>query len=105
MNAVRKKVMTDIKPYLDFGKHKDLVAITIGADYFTYDWEIDTDLVADFYEVVVGVEKEWLFNQMVEEGIDDPLDYLQNEYTWDDSITWFDNAKIDGKIAMIEFIE
>lgn len=105
MNEVRKKVMADIKPYLDFAQHKDLTAITIGADYFTYDWETDTDLVADFFEVVVGVEKEWLFNQIVKDGIEDPLDYLQNEYTWDDSIVWFENAKIEGKIAIIEFVK
>lgn len=105
MNAVREKVMDGIKPYLDFGKHKDLVAISIGADYFTYDSENDTELEEDFYEVVVAVEKEWLFKFMKKDCIENPIDYLQNEYTWDDSWIWFYNAKIDGKIAVIEFID
>lgn len=103
MNAVRSKVMKDIKPYLDFSLHKDLIAITIGADYFTYDHETDTELEADFGEVIVAVEKDWLFNTMLAEEIENPLDYLQNEYTWDDSYAWFENAKNEGKIAVVEF--
>ena len=103
MNAVRKRVMADMKPYLDFVQHKDLVAITVGADYFTYDSEADAELESDFSEVVVAVEKDWLFATMLTEGIEDPLDYLQNEYTWDDSFAWFESAKTAGKIAVIEF--
>lgn len=104
MNAVRKRVLDGIKPYLDFSKHKDLVAFTVGADYFTYDHATDTELEADFGEVIVAVEKDWLFVSMLaEEYIEDPLDYLQNEYTWDDSIEWFESAKIEGKIAVVEF--
>ena len=104
MNTVRKRVMEDMKPYLDFAQHRDLVAITVGADYFTYEAETDRELEADFGEVVVAVEKDWLFTLMLEEEIDDPLEYLQNEYTWDDSFAWFENAKMAGKIAVVEFI-
>ena len=103
MNEVRIRVLEDMKPYLDFAKHKDLIAITVGADYYTYDCETDTELEADFGEVIAVVEKDWLFNFMLREGIENPLDYLQNEYTWDDSCIWFENAKAQGKIAVIEF--
>ena len=103
MNIVRERVMEGTKPYLDFAKHKDLIAITIGAEYFNYDYTSDTELEADFGEVIVAVEKDWLFAVMLAEGIKNPLDYLQNEYTWDDSFVWFGNAKIAGKIAVIEF--
>lgn len=103
MNEVRKKVLDGIKPYLDFSKHKDFVAFTVGADYFTYDHETDTELEADFYEVIVAVEKDWLFKFMEKDCIENPLEYLQEEYTWDDSWAWFDNAKIEGKIAVVEF--
>lgn len=103
MNIVREKVLEDMKPYLDFANHKDLIAITIGADYFTYDCETDIELEADFGEVIVVVEKDWLFAIMLKEGIENPLDYLQNEYTWDDSFVWFYNAKVEGKVAAIEF--
>lgn len=103
MNAVRNKVMEDMKPYLDFAKHKDLIAITIGADYFTYDSETDEELEADFYEVIVAVEKDWLFEHMIKDGIENPIEYLQDIYTWDDSIEWFRNAKTSGKVAVVEF--
>lgn len=103
MNAVRSKVMDGMKPYLDFAQHKDLIAITVGADYFTYDSETDKELEADFGEVVVAVEKDWLFEHMKKDDIGNPLDYLQNEYTWDDSFVWFENAKTAGKVAIIEF--
>ena len=103
MNVVRQRVLEDMKPYLDFAQHKDLIAITIGAEYFTYDYETDTDLEADFDEVIAVVEKDWLFATMLKEEIENPLDYLQNEYTWDDSFVWFENAKTEGKVAVIEF--
>lgn len=103
MNAVRERVLADMKPYMDFAEHKDLVAFTVGADYFSYDCEADIDLEADFYEIVVVVEKEWLFNYMKINEVENPLDYLQNEYTWDDSIQWFEDAKIASKIVAINF--
>ena len=103
MNVVREKVLEDMKPYLDFAQHRDLIAITIGAEYFTYDCETDTELEADFGEVIAVVEKDWLLTVMLKEEIENPLDYLQNEYTWDDSFVWFEKAKIDGKVAAIEF--
>lgn len=105
MNAVRERVMADMKPYLDFAQHKDLIAITVGADYFTYDSEADIDIEADFYEVAVAVEKDWLFASMLADGIENPVEYLQEVYTWDDSFVWFENAKICGKIAVIEFVD
>ena len=103
MNAVREKVLADMKPYLDFAQHRDLVAMTVGAEYFTYDYKTDTELEADFGEVVAVVEKDWLFTVMMKEEIENPLDYLKNEYTWDDSFVWFENAKACGKVVTVEF--
>ena len=103
MNKVRQRVLENMKPYLDFAKHKDLIAMSIGAYYFSYDGETDTELEADFVEIVAAVEKDWLFDIMTKEEIENPLDYLQNEYTWDDSFAWFENAKTNGKVAVIEF--
>ena len=103
MNKVRNRVFEDMKPYLEFAKHKDLIAITVGADYFSYDCETDTELDADFGEIIAVVDKDWLFTFMLKEGIENPLDYLQNEYTWDDSFVWFINAKACGKVVTVEF--
>ena len=103
MNAVRKKVVDGMKPYLDFAKHKDLIAVTIGADYYSYDFMADEELEADFCEAIVIIEKDYLFMIMARDGIEDSLEYLQDEYTWDDSFAWFENAKSDGKVVAIEF--
>ena len=103
MNAVRSKVMEDMNPYMDFAKHRDLIAFVIGEEYFSYDIDNDVELEADFAEVIVAVEKAWLFELMKKSGIDNPVEYLQNEYTWDDSIEWFESAKMNGKIAVLEF--
>ena len=103
MDAVRRRVLEDMNPYIDFAKHKDLIAITIGAEYFTYDHETDRELETDFEEVVAVIEKDWLFGLMLKEGIRNPLDYLQNEYTWDNSFVWFENAKAKGKVVVVSF--
>lgn len=103
MNKVRKYILDGMIPYAEFSQHKDLVAFTVGADYFTYDCETGMDIKADFSEIVVVVEKEWLFFNMTNEGIENPLQYLQDEYTWDDSVEWFESAKLVGKIVAIQF--
>lgn len=103
MNMVRERVLKNMKPYTALAEHKDLVALTVGASYFNYDGEIDAELEADFDHIVAIVEKDWLFAIMLKEEIENPLDYLQNEYTWDDSFVWFENAKIEGKIVTVEF--
>lgn len=103
MNKVREKIMNDIKPYMNFAEHKDLVAFTVGADYFTYDYETNEELEADFEEFVAVVEKDWLFNYMRMNGVENPLDYLKNEYVWDDSYEWFNNAKALGKLVVVSF--
>lgn len=104
MNKVRKKVLSNMCDYLDFAEHKDLIAFSVGADYFTYDHKTGMELTPDFTEIVTVVEKDWLFELMRKEfEIDDPLMYLQNEYTWDDSILWFDAAKLAGKVVLVSF--
>lgn len=103
MNTVRKRILDSIEPYKDYVLHKDLMMFTVGADYFTYDHETDTELEADFDEIIVVVEKDWLFELMKEDGIENPLWYLQNKYTWDDSYMWFEDAGMLGKIVSISF--
>lgn len=103
MNAVRERVLDGIKPYMEFAEHKDLIAFCVCDGYFVYDCETDTEFETDFDEVVVVVEKDWLFELMEKDGIDNPLDYLQNEYTSDDSFFWFDEAVKNSKVVMVNF--
>lgn len=103
MKTVKEKVLSMIKPYNNFAEHKDLIAFSLGESYLCYDSEADTELEQDFEEVIVVVEKDWLFNHMREEGFENPLNYLQNEYTWDDSYEWFYKAVEENKIVMVDF--
>ena len=103
MNKVRKEILESIKPYIGFSEHKDLIAFCVCDGYFGYDVETDSETETDFNELVVVVEKDWLFDCMRKDGIENPLDYLQNEYTSDDSIVWFDNAVEQGKVVMVDF--
>ena len=103
MNAVRERVLEQVKPYMDFAEHKDLIAFTLGESYFNYDYENDVELESDFCEIGIVVEKDWLFELMKEEDIENPREYLQNEYTWDDSFEWFYKANEENKIVMVNF--
>ena len=103
MSRVKENIMRDLKHYIDFCEHKDLIAFSVGAEYFAYDYETNEEFEADFEEFVAIVEKDWLFEHMKKGGVENPLDYLQNEYTWDDSYEWFNNAKAFGKVVAIDF--
>ena len=103
MNKVRKGILESIKPYVDFWKHKDLIAFCVCGEYLAYFDDNGDEFEADFDELVVVVEKDWLFDLMKEQGIENPLDYLQSEYISDDSIVWFEDAVIDGKVVMVDF--
>ena len=104
MNRVREKVLENKKPYVDFSEHKDLIAIVVGDSYYTYDADNDVEMESDFSEVVAVTEKDWLFKSMIDDdNIENPLDYLQNVYTYDDSFAWFESAKINGKVVAVEF--
>ena len=103
MNKVRERILASIEPYMDFAKHKDLIAFCVCDEYLCYDVDSDSETETDFSELVVVVEKDWLFDYMRKDGIENPLDYLQNEYISDDSIVWFDNAVIQRKVVMVDF--
>ena len=98
MNIIRERIITNMPSYLDFAKHKDLIAFCVCSECLTTCK--DEDIEPDFDEIVVAVEKDWLFDYM---QMENPLEYLQNEYTSDDSINWFNAALEQNKIAMIEF--
>ena len=92
----KNKILSRIKECGSYREFNDLVAFSVGATYLCIE-------ETSFQEIVVAVEKEYLFHLMQEQGIEDPIDYLKNEYTWDDSIIWFERAAEDGKIAVTEF--
>ena len=89
-----------ITKYKDYSTYRDLISFGVDADHFI-DWDDeDNKIEPDFDELLVVVEKNWLFRYM---DVEDPLDYLQNEYTSDDSIDWFDEALRHNKVVMVAF--
>ena len=103
MNSVRERILLDIlKSVREFpnADHKDLISFCVCSECFE-DWEeIENGSGADFNEVIAIVDKEWLFDYM---DMENPRKYLQEEYTSDDSINWFDEANRQGKLMMIAF--
>lgn len=106
MNAVRERILIDLQPYSEFAQHKDLISFCVCSECFE-DWEEVEEnygnACADFSELIVIVEKEWLFDYMRKNGIENPLNYLMNEYTSDDSYEWFINAKELAKVVLVGF--
>lgn len=100
MNVVRERILFGIKQYKEFAEHKDLIAFCVCSECFMDYEDENNGIEADFNEVIVVVEKEWLFNYM---DMKNPLEYLQNEYTSDDSIDWFDEAVRRNKVVMVGF--
>lgn len=100
MNAVRQRILLSIPPYKLFGEHKDLISFCVCSEYFADCEDENNGIEADFDEVIVIVEKDWLFTFM---QVKNPLEYLKNEYTSEDSIGWFDEALRMGKVVMVAF--
>lgn len=80
---------------------------------FAYDPESDSELKADFKEVAVIVPKDWLytlikrteFQFLPEEDADEEVkNFLDNEYTYDDSEYWYDRAVKEEKIVAVDFV-
>ena len=100
MNAIRERILIDMTPYKGFSEHKDLISFCVCSECFIDYEDEENGIEPDFDEVVVIVEKDWLFHYM---HMENPLEYLKNEYTSDDSIDWFDEALRQNKVVMISF--
>lgn len=102
MNKIRERILNNVTEY-DNGAYKDLIAFYICAEYLTTAEDENLGIDADFNEIIVVVEKQWLFTKMKKEGIKNPLKYLEEEYTSDDSIEWYTDALLENKLVAISF--
>lgn len=108
MNTIRERILLNLSsfPMMDLSEHKDLMSFCVDSECFE-DWgeivENGDKYIADFNELIVIVEKEWLFERMKKEGISEPLSYLKNEYTSDDSYEWFMDAVEARKVVLVGF--
>lgn len=109
INRVRKRALdwSNVDNYKDFGKFRDLIAFDIGESYFCLNPDTDEEEESDFSQVIVIVEKDWLFQLIKEEnGLEkdeDARKVLKEEYTWDDSMRWFAAASKENKIFSVDF--
>jgi len=94
----KNRILSILTPYYAFAEHKDLIAFCVPADAFRENFG-----ECDFNELVAVVEKDWLFKRMKEKGIENPLSYLQNEYTGEDGYNWFFEANVINKVALVNF--
>lgn len=103
MNKIRERILSAVMPYMEYAEHKDLISFCVCSEYFTNCEDEELEIEPDFTEVVAVVEKDWLFSKMKKEGIENPLKYLKEEYTSDDSVKWYDEALMENKIVMVSF--
>lgn len=96
--TARDSIQKNISPYTDFHLHKDLIAFCVDGDCF-----IKTCKTVDFTEMTVVVEKDWLFELMQNDGIKQPLYYLQHLYTPYDAYHWYEEAVAYDKIVAVSF--
>lgn len=109
MNKVRERILKEVveAKYQDYEKHRDLISFCVCDGYFGYNADTDEEEESDFDEVIVIVEKDWLFS-LIKRDNDFKTDnearkFLQEEYTSDDSITWYEEAILANKIVMVDF--
>lgn len=109
MNPVRKRILKEVADfsYKDLEKYRDLIAFFICDGYFSYNPDTDEDEETDFNEVIVVVERDWLFDLIKREEElktdDEVQNFLRGEYTSDDSSTWYEEAILANKIVMVDF--
>lgn len=85
--------------YLEFGKHEDLKAVCM-QPYA----EDDTFYNSDYYELTFIVPAKWLKNitkKMFE--VDDLDNWLQNEYTTNESELIFERALNERQVVTVDF--
>ena len=97
-NTIRSIVNNNC--YLRFGDHEDLKAMCI------YPFAEDDDFYNnDYEELTFIVPKEWLVETVKEMfEVKDLDDWLQNEYTTDESELVFEKALNERQVVMVDFV-
>ena len=109
MNAVRERILREVAyfGYKGFEKHKDFIAFCVSDECFCYNPDTDKEEESDFCEIIVIVERDWLFNLIKKENgfksNKEARRFLQEEYTSEDSKEWYDLALLENKIVMVSF--
>ena len=106
MNPVRQRILIDVNNSIrqyPYHKYEDLITFSVCAECFSDILDEINGIEPDFDEVIVTVNKKWLFEYMKKSGIEYPRQHLVNAYSSDDGIDWFDEANRNHMIAIIDF--
>lgn len=107
MNKLRERILKEVAEakYRDYEKYRDLISFCVCDDYFVYNQ--DTEEESNFDEVIVVVEKDWLFNLIKRirnfKTNKEVLKFLREEYASDDSSIWYEEAILRHKVVMVDF--
>ncbi len=69
---------------------------------------LETDRELYFDRILIIVDRDWLLNEIKTNCLPDAESetaeqFLEEEYTWDDSVLWYKKALEEGKILTIIF--
>lgn len=96
-----------MEKYKDSSQHEDLIAFSICGEYLSYSPDAYEEEENDFDKLIVIVVKDWLFNLIKRtenfRTDDEVKRFLNEEYTSDDSIVWYEEAILANKIVMTVF--
>lgn len=98
--TIKEKIINEIENISTVPNYVDLISFSICGEYFDED--------ADFDEVIVVVEKDWLLNHIVKteqfKDTDASMEFLKNDYTSDESYEWYASALVEKKIVAVNFL-
>lgn len=106
MTQVQQRILLDLgcNLYTQWSDHNDMINITVPVECFLDIEEQEREgFDPGFNELMVIIEKDYLYGMMRRQGIADPHKYLVEDYSSDDAISWYDEALNDHKIVMVTF--
>ena len=80
---------------------------SVCSEYFSFDIDSEKDIEPDFEEATFTVPKEWLLDTIMkseQSSMEEAVSFLEEEYTSDDSIHWYEAAIKAKKIMDVSFI-
>ena len=107
-NNVRERILKRVEnAKCNMSQYDDTISFNVCEEYLNWNPDTQEEDESDFDEVVVTVEKKWLFNLIKSEekiATDNEVKrFLEEEYTSDDSSIWFEEAILAKKIVSVDF--
>lgn len=105
MDIIKNRIQleVDCNRYSEYAKHRDLISFVVCSECFLTENDINFGIEPEFNEIIVIVEKDWLFDIMQKDGISKPRKYLQEEYSSDNAYNWYRKALFERKVVMVDY--